>query len=74
MHRWKHAAACHHGSTIEGECDVFVEDAVYAALVEHEAAGEREAGTEIEIEIENGTGIATPQARAGATRRRPPPQ
>ncbi|KAI0349829.1 hypothetical protein OH77DRAFT_1490142 [Trametes cingulata] len=29
---WKHAATCHQGSTIEGECDVFVEDAVYEAV------------------------------------------
>ncbi|CDO70671.1 hypothetical protein BN946_scf184761.g9 [Trametes cinnabarina] len=29
---WKHAAACHQGSTIEGECDVFIEDAVYKAV------------------------------------------
>ncbi|EIW52808.1 uncharacterized protein TRAVEDRAFT_78296, partial [Trametes versicolor FP-101664 SS1] len=26
---WKHAATCHQGSTIEGECDVFVEDEVF---------------------------------------------
>ncbi|ETW76436.1 hypothetical protein HETIRDRAFT_244264, partial [Heterobasidion irregulare TC 32-1] len=26
---WKHAAACHHGSTIDGESDVFVHDDVY---------------------------------------------
>ena len=32
--RWKHAAACHQGSTIPGETDVFVEDAVYAAVRE----------------------------------------
>ena len=32
--RWKHAAACHQGSTILGETDVFVEDAVYAAVRE----------------------------------------
>ncbi|KAI0819706.1 hypothetical protein BC628DRAFT_1401141 [Trametes gibbosa] len=29
---WKHAATCHQGSTIEGEGDVFVEDAVYEAV------------------------------------------
>ena len=27
--RWKHAASCHQGSTLDGECDVFVEDHVF---------------------------------------------
>lgn len=31
--RWKHAATCHHGSTIEGERDVFVEDNFYQETV-----------------------------------------
>ncbi|KAM5530441.1 hypothetical protein V8D89_015881 [Ganoderma adspersum] len=29
---WKHAAGCHQGDVLEGESDVFVEDAVWAAL------------------------------------------
>ncbi|KAH9939711.1 uncharacterized protein BXZ73DRAFT_43580 [Epithele typhae] len=29
---WKHAAACHQGSTILGESNVFIEDVVYAAV------------------------------------------
>ncbi|KAI9058903.1 hypothetical protein FKP32DRAFT_1580883, partial [Trametes sanguinea] len=35
---WKHAAACHQGSTVEGECDVFVEDVVYEAVCSVEDA------------------------------------
>lgn len=31
---WKHAAACHQGSTIPGEDGCFVEDDVWAALSE----------------------------------------
>ncbi|KAI0643214.1 hypothetical protein C8Q79DRAFT_977766 [Trametes meyenii] len=37
---WKHAAACHQGSTIEGEGDAFVEDAVYDAVVTAQDAEE----------------------------------
>ena len=37
--RWKHAAACHQGSTIAGEGDAFVEDKVYAAVCAIGAAG-----------------------------------
>ncbi|KAF9650371.1 hypothetical protein BDM02DRAFT_3064302, partial [Thelephora ganbajun] len=29
---WKHAATCHHGSTVEGECNVFVEDNFYQKI------------------------------------------
>lgn len=29
LHRWKHAAACHQGSIIEGESDVYVTDAIH---------------------------------------------
>ncbi|KAI0739479.1 hypothetical protein C8Q80DRAFT_1198985 [Daedaleopsis nitida] len=49
---WKHAAACHQGSTIVGECDVFVEDAVYAALAEHEEPGEHEMSAEVEMGVD----------------------
>ncbi|KAH9895805.1 hypothetical protein C8Q73DRAFT_689543 [Cubamyces lactineus] len=42
---WKHAATCHQGSTIEGECDVFVEDKVYEAICSIEDA-EGETDTE----------------------------
>ncbi|KAI0631589.1 hypothetical protein C8Q77DRAFT_1127766 [Trametes polyzona] len=35
---WKHAATCHQGSTMEGECDVFVEDAIYEAVASLEDA------------------------------------
>ncbi|KAI0653118.1 hypothetical protein C8Q70DRAFT_1038514 [Cubamyces menziesii] len=42
---WKHAATCHQGSTIEGECDVFVEDKVYEAVCSIEDA-EGETDTE----------------------------
>ncbi|KAI8995208.1 hypothetical protein BD414DRAFT_506033 [Trametes punicea] len=35
---WKHAAACHQGSTIEGECDVFIHDTVYDAVCSVEDA------------------------------------
>ena len=45
VHRWKHAATCHQGSTIEGECDVFVEDKVYEAVCSIEDA-EGETDTE----------------------------
>ncbi|TBU28817.1 hypothetical protein BD311DRAFT_788246 [Dichomitus squalens] len=31
---WKHAAGCHQGDTLEGEADVFVEDAVWSAVVQ----------------------------------------
>ncbi|KAF9802608.1 hypothetical protein IEO21_09868 [Rhodonia placenta] len=31
---WKHAASCHQGSTVEGECDIFVEDDVCKKLLE----------------------------------------
>ncbi|KAH9946579.1 hypothetical protein B0H21DRAFT_742779 [Amylocystis lapponica] len=34
---WKHAAACHQGSIIEGEDDIYVEDTVYRALLDAEA-------------------------------------
>ena len=30
--RWKHAATCHQGSTIDGEADVFAEDEVFRAV------------------------------------------
>lgn len=30
--RWKHAASCHQGSTLDGESDVFVEDEIWKAL------------------------------------------
>jgi hypothetical protein len=30
---WKHAATCHHGSTIEGEHDVFAEDNFYQEII-----------------------------------------
>lgn len=36
--RWKHAATCHQGSTIEGECDVFVEDEVFEVVASLEDA------------------------------------
>ncbi|KAL1943758.1 hypothetical protein VTO73DRAFT_4203 [Trametes versicolor] len=35
---WKHAATCHQGSTIEGECDVFVEDEVFEVVASLEDA------------------------------------
>ncbi|KZT01674.1 uncharacterized protein LAESUDRAFT_707113 [Laetiporus sulphureus 93-53] len=31
---WKHAAACHQGSTIEGECDIYLEDKVYKEIAD----------------------------------------
>jgi hypothetical protein len=31
--RWKHAATCHHDSTLEGEGDYFEQDDVYAKLI-----------------------------------------
>ena len=37
--RWKHAATCHQGSTIEGEGDVFVEDKVYDVVCGMGAVG-----------------------------------
>ncbi|KAI0027976.1 hypothetical protein K488DRAFT_80910 [Vararia minispora EC-137] len=30
---WKHAALCHRGSTLPGECDVFIEDPIHHVLV-----------------------------------------
>ena len=45
--RWKHAASCHQGSTLDGECDVFVEDSVFeqirAETTQSEHAGPPEA-------------------------------
>ncbi|OCH84862.1 hypothetical protein OBBRIDRAFT_358373 [Obba rivulosa] len=32
IHWWKHAAICHQGSVIEGECDTYIEDEIYQAL------------------------------------------
>ncbi len=40
---WKHAAACHQGDVLEGESDIFVEDAVWAVV----------AGVRAEIEAES---------------------
>ncbi len=41
--RWKHAATCHQGSTIDGECDIFVEDDVFRAVVAAQEAGDEDA-------------------------------
>ncbi|TFK83568.1 hypothetical protein K466DRAFT_554853 [Polyporus arcularius HHB13444] len=40
---WKHAATCHQGSTIDGECDIFVEDDVFRAVVAAQEAGDEDA-------------------------------
>jgi len=32
--RWKHAATCHQGSTINGERDIYTEDDVYNRLIQ----------------------------------------
>jgi len=35
---WKHAASCHKGNTIQGECDIYVEDdVVYQRVKEYES-------------------------------------
>lgn len=36
IHRWKHAAACHHDSTIEGEGDYYEHDDIYTKLTSFE--------------------------------------
>lgn len=36
LHWWKHAASCHQGSTISGECDVYEDDYVFQKLLELE--------------------------------------
>ncbi|CCL98458.1 uncharacterized protein FIBRA_00456 [Fibroporia radiculosa] len=36
---WKHAATCHQGSIIEGECDIYLEDDFYDALRETDCLG-----------------------------------
>ncbi|OBZ72981.1 Meiotic expression up-regulated protein 26 [Grifola frondosa] len=33
---WKHAATCHQGSTIDGECDIYLEDELYRKALEAE--------------------------------------
>ncbi|RPD72920.1 hypothetical protein L226DRAFT_524382 [Lentinus tigrinus ALCF2SS1-7] len=43
---WKHAATCHQGSTINGECDVYVEDEVFRAVVEAPETGDEDAEDE----------------------------
>jgi len=37
--RWKHAAACHHDSTLEGEGDYYETDAVWAKLMTLQTEG-----------------------------------
>ncbi|KAH9840735.1 uncharacterized protein C8Q71DRAFT_740957 [Rhodofomes roseus] len=51
---WKHAAACHQGSTVEGETDIYIEDDIYRAAVqaEKEAAAEAEAESDADAEGE----------------------
>ncbi|TFY73949.1 hypothetical protein EWM64_g10065 [Hericium alpestre] len=34
---WKHAATCHHGSALDGERDVYIEDALYHQLASSHA-------------------------------------
>ena len=55
---WKHAAGCHQGDVLEGECDVFVEDAVWAVVagvgsgMQDESEEMREGDGEVENEAD----------------------
>ncbi|KAI0695669.1 hypothetical protein C8T65DRAFT_664881 [Cerioporus squamosus] len=50
---WKHAATCHQGSRIDGECDVFVEDEVFRAVVAAQETGDEDAEGEADAEGES---------------------
>jgi len=36
VHRWKHAALCHHDSILDGEGDYFEHDDIYNGLIAFE--------------------------------------
>ncbi|KAH9917769.1 uncharacterized protein B0H18DRAFT_938232 [Fomitopsis serialis] len=55
IHWWKHAAACHQGSTMEGEADIYIEDDIYRAAVEAEAEAEAEAEEDAEADRDSET-------------------
>ncbi|KAG5640760.1 hypothetical protein DXG03_007296 [Asterophora parasitica] len=46
---WKHAALCHQGSTLSGECDIFEEDEVYQAL---QRAQEELAKEDVDVDVD----------------------
>ena len=53
MCRWKHAATCHQGSTVDGEGDVFVDDHVYRAIACAHETGEEDAECDEDAEGES---------------------
>ncbi|EPS94279.1 hypothetical protein FOMPIDRAFT_1134647, partial [Fomitopsis schrenkii] len=49
---WKHAAACHQGSTLDGETDVYIEDDIYRAAVEADEDADADADSESSSEAD----------------------